>query len=533
MSKVSLGSVSNLSGNPGSAQTTINDNFTTVSEQLDLLVSRDSESPNTMLNSLDMNSKEILNLGSPTGLQSAARWADVVAGVNFTGIGAPSQTGNSGRFLGTDGSTATWRGKWPDRTAAEIAASVTPTNYDYEPGDVRRYGADPTGAASSTTAINSALSINAPVYFYAGSYKASGLSQTIAFQRILGSGEVQITKNANGVLFTSTGSNVEVNGIGFRGDASTPTYTGDNINSTGDHFRLINCGSRWTSGLAVKATGQHCEILGTCDIYQTTDVTGTGYDIQIGVSNTATLYHSISNIYTSQATGGIKFIDCGGHNISSSQFGKLYVNAGTSPAGVNGGSYTANRINGNVTLELSSAAFGANAFSNVTITFGAGTSGHTIDDSNVISSGATITDNSTNSNVVDIREGVPTAYTPTWTGASVNPAIGNGTIVGRYVKRGRIVDVAIRITMGSTTTYGTGGWFFSLPFIPTTAIVYTGGARVLDSGTNIRTGVTQSLTDGTARCIAEIDSDTAQIDSARPMTWANGDELKLFLSYST
>ena len=45
------------------------------------------------------------------------------------------------------------------RTAAEIAAGVTPTNYAYLPGNVLRYGADPTGVTSSATAFNSAISV--------------------------------------------------------------------------------------------------------------------------------------------------------------------------------------------------------------------------------------------------------------------------------------------------------------------------------------------------------------------------------------
>jgi hypothetical protein len=39
------------------------------------------------------------------------------------------------------------------RTAAEIAAGVTPTNYAYPPGDVRRYGAVGDGTTNSTTAL--------------------------------------------------------------------------------------------------------------------------------------------------------------------------------------------------------------------------------------------------------------------------------------------------------------------------------------------------------------------------------------------
>ena len=49
-------------------------------------------------------------------------------------------------------------GYWP-QTAAEQAAGVTPTNYQYVPLDLRRYGADPTGVATSDTALANAISV--------------------------------------------------------------------------------------------------------------------------------------------------------------------------------------------------------------------------------------------------------------------------------------------------------------------------------------------------------------------------------------
>lgn len=42
-------------------------------------------------------------------------------------------------------------------TAAEIAAGVTPAAYQYQPGDVRRYGADDTGVADSSVAFQDAV----------------------------------------------------------------------------------------------------------------------------------------------------------------------------------------------------------------------------------------------------------------------------------------------------------------------------------------------------------------------------------------
>ncbi|MCX4974209.1 hypothetical protein [Streptomyces sp. NBC_00620] len=56
-----------------------------------------------------------------------------------------------------------------------------------------------------------------------------------------------------------------------------------------------------------------------------------------------------------------------------------------------------------------------------------------------------------------------TSYTPVWTAATTNPVIGNGVILGRYMKIGRTVLGHINVTMGSTTTYGAGDYSFTLP----------------------------------------------------------------------
>ncbi len=61
------------------------------------------------------------------------------------------------------------------RTAAEIAAGVTPTNYGYMHGDVRRYGAVCDGATDDTTAINRAMSTGHAPIFQAGTvYRITG-----------------------------------------------------------------------------------------------------------------------------------------------------------------------------------------------------------------------------------------------------------------------------------------------------------------------------------------------------------------------
>lgn len=59
--------------------------------------------------------------------------------------------------------------------------------------------------------------------------------------------------------------------------------------------------------------------------------------------------------------------------------------------------------------------------------------------------------------------GVPiTTFVPTWTG-TINPVLGNGALTTRWSQVGKMVDFWMGLTMGSTTTYGTGLWSFSLP----------------------------------------------------------------------
>ncbi len=381
--------------------------------------------------------------------------------------------------------------------------------------------------------IQEAIDSGNSVVFTAGTYPASGLSQDADGQCFYAIGDVRIQKNANGVILTSTGDNVQLHGIKFYGDSDTPVYTGDNLNFSGDNVMLNNCGSRWAYGRAVKATGQHFQIINTCDIYETTDQSASGYDIELGVSGTATLYHQIANIYSSTPWGGIKTTDTGSLSVMGSQFGKLTVTPGTLPAGCNGGHYVANRILGDVSINVSNSEFAGNQFGAVTVTFAGGTSGHTLDESNGIQSGATITNSSSASYITDLRDVPVQNYTPTWTAVSVNPAIGNGVIAGTKSKQGQWVTATIYIDMGSSTTFGTGAWYFSLPFIPATNVNYVGSAHLFVAGAAHYVGAAETLTDGTARCQVYAGTNLISGSASVPAAWASGDYLRITLRYAT
>lgn len=73
------------------------------------------------------------------------------------------------------------------RTAGEIAAGVTPTDYAYPPGDVRRYGAVLNGVTDDTTALQNALLCDHRVFIPNGTAKITSTlelddSTTIVFE---------------------------------------------------------------------------------------------------------------------------------------------------------------------------------------------------------------------------------------------------------------------------------------------------------------------------------------------------------------
>lgn len=82
----------------------------------------------------------------------------------------------------------------------------------------------------------------------------------------------------------------------------------------------------------------------------------------------------------------------------------------------------------------------------------------------------------------DVQNEAYTTYVPTWLATSVNPAINNGSITGKYFRMGNNVTAKFEIIPGSTTSFGTGTYSFGLPFATT-------NERWLGQGTGLRTGV--------------------------------------------
>ncbi|WP_330172941.1 hypothetical protein OG875_04680 [Streptomyces sp. NBC_01498] len=126
------------------------------------------------------------------------------------------------------------------------------------------------------------------------------------------------------------------------------------------------------------------------------------------------------------------------------------------------------------------------------------------------------------------------AYTCAWTAATTNPVIGNGTRTARVSLNGKSATVAVRIAPGSTTTFGSGNYSFSLPYPSAADVVeYTGAARLTAGSTYIgQTYATAGASTFTATFpTAATPANATNMSPTTPATLANGHILRMSLTY--
>lgn len=128
-----------------------------------------------------------------------------------------------------------------------------------------------------------------------------------------------------------------------------------------------------------------------------------------------------------------------------------------------------------------------------------------------------------------------TTYTPSWTAATTNPVLGNGTLTGRYMKVGRTCHVQVDLTCGSTTTYGAGAYSMSLPFTSASVGIRPGQLHGFLSQRFIgQCLVSPSAT--TALLYFPASGSVSNLSSASPtvpFTWASTAQLRMSLTYET
>lgn len=120
------------------------------------------------------------------------------------------------------------------------------------------------------------------------------------------------------------------------------------------------------------------------------------------------------------------------------------------------------------------------------------------------------------------------SYLPTWTSATP-PALGNGTLVGQYKIRHRECLARVRVTAGSTTTFGTGTYTWSLPFTSATFTnaAFPGVGRVFDNSTTTTYVGQVNVASAANTMNMTTHSATTAVSATVPVTLATSDHVTL------
>lgn len=420
------------------------------------------------------------------------------------------------------------------RTAAEITAGVTPNLYYFPPGDVRRYGATCDGVADDAQEFNAAyLSSRYVDVRFGGQPVVCLIGSQLTMQDstlTVGAGRTitRIKKGFNGDLyaaFTKESGFVDIwldgNGASFTGRLLT-------INgSAGRQYiyrsQIVDAES-YCIEFTNKDAGSQSEFVG--NIFARYDgLTAGKYAIKIPDDQQLA---AKPRKFVATESNGTHFLDLGGSN-GTYVAGGGYIGEIRFTGETRGAALVGNRLGGasaTMTIDgFNNHIVGNNIGPDVVIDAGAGAISLQANTYN-----GTVTDNSgLGTNLIDLPS---VAYTPAWTGTGSNPSCGDCTLRGEFSRAGDKITAIIDLIVGSTTTFGSGTWEFSLPTaaLMLSGTVQIGTAFLTDAGTTTAAAV-PVLLNGESKVDLRVVGGLGVVNPTTPWTWATGDSIRIHMEY--
>lgn len=391
-------------------------------------------------------------------------------------------------------------------------------------------GAVGDGLTDDTAAINAAIAASIAVYFPSGNYLITSTINVPAFQHLFGTFWIPtITKGFNGDMFSMHAANSSMRNLRLEGSGGVFTGRGITINASGVDQIIENCIITDMDGYCIEFTASEAGQRITCKGLHVSRTTLTNPAIKLP---TAAETNGNRYFIDCKSFGGViadtdagqntMFVGCVftnitmGANSSKTIISGCRIATGGSALTVSGTdhSITGNIIAGSITVAANAAR--CRVYSNTLI------DGGTITDSSTIGS--------SNANVLDEGELLNSV---TWEGTTTDPVIGNGVLTSSIIRKGRMVTVSINVTMGTTTTFGTGTYFFQLPAAYTNLVAIQsamGQALFQDTGTTFRVGASRINTgQNTIQMFTE--GGTNVVGPAIPFTWQQTDVMWVTISY--
>lgn len=305
------------------------------------------------------------------------------------------------------------------------------------------------------------------IYFPRGNYLVGSSFTVPSYIIFEGEGKRTsvIKRGFTGDLITSWGAYCGLEKIGIDGQQST-YGAGRGVlmpASTPNSFMLLSAIENFSQACLEFAAdaGSTFRAIG-CDFYTSGTVGTVGAVKVAGVDTAATSRH-----FTNCESAGCTLYDINGCNdmyVTGGYTNGLITTANTSKLLMN--NVRIGAAAGTVTIYGSSSRFSNCVFAVPVILQCTNTYFHCEVPS------YNITDNGTGNDI--FQKSV--LFTSSWTASGTAPALGNGTITAAYSRAGNLIDVLWDITLGSTSTVGTGTWYFSLPRADVSSPVQMGGS---------------------------------------------------------
>lgn len=125
-------------------------------------------------------------------------------------------------------------------------------------------------------------------------------------------------------------------------------------------------------------------------------------------------------------------------------------------------------------------------------------------------------------------------YSPEWSSDGSQPSLGDGSLKGSYRVVGKTVHFKVKLTLGSTTSFGSGTWMFTLPLEARDSNYHFAGAALNDGiGWYQATGVGDYIgsKEKFAILVATPTGTSNSVTSAHPFTWGQSDTLSVSGTY--
>ena len=377
-----------------------------------------------------------------------------------------------------------------------------------------------TGAVNAA-AINNALAAFSDVYIAPGTYDIGATLVVPAYKTLRGAGKYVsvLNKTFNGDMLTlGTGSNLETIALGGNG----ATYTGRGVTigtGTGSQW-ITNCRIKDFDDFCVEYTAASAGTQGGIGEGTMVSRTNTG-DVCIQYPDDASV---ASPRFLLGVIGGGAQILCDTGSAQNLFICNCYCSTITTTTGAGKVLIWGTRIatiGATITFRGSNLIVGGCAIAGAVV-WGAN-AGSVFSDTNLHTG---FTDSTNSADVGKIHYSAEN-FTPSWKGDTTDPVIGDGTIAGQISAHGKYRRYTIQVDVGSTTTFGSGNWYF--PLIGSNNIAKTtctGVVYGLDSGTAFVVGA--CLIAAGDNKIRMVNNGSSNFwSSSKPHTWASGDYFRL------